>query len=76
MDEVKDKVEEILKKIKKDKKFASKFKKDPVKAVEDVLGIDLPDEMINKVIDAVKTKITLDKADDAMDKVKDLFGKK
>ena len=76
MEEIKEKVEQVLNKIKKDDKFASKFKKDPVKAVEDVLGVDLPDEMINKVIDTVKAKLTMDTAEDALNKMKDLFGKK
>ena len=54
------KIEEIVNKVKNDKSFAEKFKKDPVKAVESVIGIDLPDEQINAVITAVKGKIGLD----------------
>ena len=57
---VKEKIEEIVNKVKNDKNFAEKFKKDPVKAVESVIGIDLPDEQINAVITAVKGKIGLD----------------
>lgn len=57
---IKTKVEEIVNKVKNDKSFAEKFKKDPVKAVESVIGIDLPDEQINAVITAVKGKIGLD----------------
>ena len=56
----KTKIEEIVNKVKNDKSFAEKFKKDPVKAVESVIGIDLPDEQINAVITAVKGKIGLD----------------
>ena len=56
----KTKIEEIVNKVKNDKGFAEKFKKDPVKAVESVIGIDLPDEQINAVITAVKGKIGLD----------------
>ena len=40
MDMIKEKINEIVKKIKSDKKFSEKFKKDPVKAVEGVIGID------------------------------------
>ena len=40
MDEIKKKIEEIIKKITSDKDFAKKFKKDPISAVEDVLGVD------------------------------------
>ena len=34
--------------------------KNPVKAVESVVGIDLPDEKINEIIEGIKAKINLD----------------
>jgi hypothetical protein len=43
---IKDKIEEIVDKVKSDKDFGSKFKEDPIKAVESVLGVDLPDDQI------------------------------
>ncbi|MBR3900622.1 MAG: hypothetical protein IKJ60_03620 [Ruminococcus sp.] len=70
--DIKEKIEELVSKIKNDKDFGESFKKDPVKAVESVLGIDLPDEQIEKVIDGVKSKIKLD---DIGDKIGDLFDK-
>ncbi|MBR2955471.1 MAG: hypothetical protein IKC21_04825 [Ruminococcus sp.] len=70
--DIKEKIEELVSKIKNDKDFGDDFKKDPVKAVESVLGIDLPDEQIEKVIDGVKSKIKLD---DIGDKIGDLFDK-
>jgi uncharacterized protein YpuA (DUF1002 family) len=73
MDKLKEKIEEIVKKVKEDKDFAAKFKADPVKAVEGVIGIDLPDEQINKVVDAVKAKITTDNIKDIGSKLKGLF---
>lgn len=60
MEEIKEKVEELVKKITSDKKFRAKFEKDPVKAVEEVIGIDLPDETINTIIETVKTKVNID----------------
>ena len=62
--DIKKKIEEIVNKVKNDKDFANKFQKDPVKAVESVLGVDLPDDQINNIIDGVKAKITADKAGD------------
>ena len=73
MDKLKDKINEIVKKIKEDKDFANNFKKDPVKAVENVIGIDLPDDQINKVVDAVKAKISVDNVKGATEKLKGLF---
>ena len=58
--DIKAKIEELVNKVKNDKDFAAKFKADPVKAVEGVLGVDLPDDQINKIVDGVKAKIAAD----------------
>ena len=73
MDFIKEKVEEIVEKIKNDKDFAKKFKEDPVRALEEVSGIDLPEDKINDVITAVKAKIKLDDSK-ILGKIKGLFG--
>ena len=69
--DIKEKIEEIVEKIKADKDFATKFQNDPVKAVESVLGVDLPDDVINNVIDGVKAKVNVD---GLKDKLGGLFG--
>ncbi|MCR4887597.1 MAG: hypothetical protein K5979_00255 [Ruminococcus sp.] len=58
--DIKAKIEEIVNKVKNDKDFAAKFTKDPVKAVEGVIGVDLPDDQINKIIEGVKAKVSVD----------------
>lgn len=72
--DIKAKIEEIIDKVKNDKDFAENFKKDPVKAVEGVVGVDLPDDEINKIIDGVKAKNTADgiggKINSIIDKIK------
>ena len=73
MDKLKEKINEIVKKVKEDKDFANNFKSDPIKAVESVLGVDLPDDQINKVVDGVKAKVSLDNAGDLLSKAKGLF---
>lgn len=70
--DIKEKIEELVNKVKNDKDFGDDFKKDPVKAVEGVLGINLPDEQIEKIIDGVKSKIKLDVIGD---KIGDIFDK-
>jgi len=47
--------------------------KEPVKALEKVLNIDLPDELIEKVVDGIKAKITADQLSDAAGLLKKLF---
>jgi len=66
-------VEELVEKIQKNPKLLSKFKTDPVSVVEELLGIDLPNDQIEKVAELVKAKIDLDKVGDLLG---GLFGKK
>lgn len=83
MDIIKEKVNEIVEKIKSDKDIAAKFKKDPISTVEELIGIDLPNDQIEKIVEGIKAKIALDKIDlDNIDLEKvgnvlgGLFGKK
>ncbi|MBQ3241416.1 MAG: hypothetical protein IJA99_00505 [Oscillospiraceae bacterium] len=73
MDSIKEKVQELVKMITEDKELMELFKTEPVKAVEKVLGVDLPDDMVQKIIDTVKAQITLDKAGDLLGGLKKLF---
>ena len=83
MDIIKDKINEIVEKIKNDKNIAAKFKKDPVTTIEELIGIDLPNDQVEKIIDGIKAKIALDKIDldnidigKAASVIGGLFGKK
>jgi phenylalanyl-tRNA synthetase beta subunit len=71
--DIKVKIEEIFKKIREDKELADKFKDNPVKTVESIIGVDLPDEMINNIITGLKAKLSSDKIDDLLDGFKKLF---
>lgn len=71
--DIKEKINEVVEKITKDKSLQEKFQKDPIKAVEDILGVDLPDEMIKKIVEGVKGKISVDKISDALGSLKKLF---
>ncbi len=75
MEELKEKIEEIVKKLTENKDLLSDFKKEPIKTVEKLLGIDLPDEKLEAIVDGVKAKITMDKIDDLTDgKLGDALG--
>lgn len=71
--DIKAEINKIVDRIKNDDELLEKFKKDPIKAVESILGVDLPDDIIEKVVDGVKAKISLDKAGDLLDGLKKLF---
>lgn len=71
--DIKAKVEEILAKVKGDDGFLAKFKEDPIKAIEGIIGKDLPDEQLKAIVDGVKAKLSLDKdGDGKLDIVEDL----
>lgn len=71
--DIKAKIEEIVAKVKSDKDFAAKFKANPLKTVKDLLGVDIPDEQVNAIVDGVKTKVNLDEAEGLLGKAKKLF---
>ena len=66
-------VSELTEKIQKDPKLLKKFKENPIKVVEELTGVDLPDDLIRQVAELVKAKIDLDKAGDLLG---GLFGRK
>lgn len=74
--DIKQKVEELVEKIQNDKAILAKFQKDPVSTVEGLIGIDLPNDQIEKLADMVKAKIDMDKLGDAIGVLGGLFGKK
>ncbi len=55
--DIKAKIDEVVQKVQSDPTIAEEFKTNPVGAVEKVLGVDLPDDVINNIIAGVKTKI-------------------
>ncbi len=74
--DIKEKIEELVEKIASDKALQAQFKSDPVSAVEKLLGVDLPNDVIEKIVDGVKAKLTADKIADAAGALKGLFGRK
>jgi len=74
--DIKKTVEDIIEKIKDNPDMLKKFKSQPVKVVEELIGVDLPDDMIEKVVDMVKAKLDMDKIGDIIGGIGSLFGKK
>lgn len=68
-----DQIKETVEKITKDENLMKEFKSDPIKAVEKVIGKDLPDDAVEKIIDGVKAKMSADKAGDLLGSIKKLF---
>lgn len=67
------KAEELVKKIAGDKELKAQFDKNPAAVIEKLVGVDLPDEQVNQLVDAIRAKLTLDNVGNLLG---GLFGKK
>ena len=76
MAQLKDKIDDIVEKIKADKNIAADFQRDPIATVEKLIGIDLPNDQLEAVVNGIKAKIDLDKVGDILGGLGGLFGKK
>ena len=73
--DLKAKIEEIVKKLTTDKTLMARFERNPVSVIEQLIGIDLPDDQVNQPIDGIKAKIKLDQVGDVLGGIGKLFGK-
>ena len=62
-----------MEKIQKNPKLLKEFKENPVKIVEELIGIDLPDAEIKKLAQMVEIKVDMDKAGDMLKGLGGLF---
>ena len=73
--DIKATVEKAVKKLMDNPSLMKKFEKEPVKVIEELIGVDLPDDLVNQLIDGIKAKITAEKVGDALQGLGKLFGK-
>ena len=73
--DIKAQVEETVKKIQSDDGLMEEFKKNPIKTVEKLTGVDLPDDQLQKIVDGIKAKLTVDGIGEKLGVLKNLFGK-
>lgn len=74
--DVKELIEKAIDALKADDNLLESFKKQPVKTLEKLLKVDLPDEKMDAVIDGIKAKLAIDDVSDVLGKLGGLFGKK
>ena len=73
--DIKAKIEEVVKKLMNDKNLMTKFERNPVSVIEELVGIDLPDQQVNQLIEGIRAKIKLDQVGDVLGGLGKLFGK-
>lgn len=71
--DMKEQISKVVEEISKNPNMKEQFEKEPVKVIERLIGIDLPDDIVMKVIDGVKAKLTVDSVSKAADALKGLF---
>ncbi len=71
--DIKAKIDEIVGKLKGDDKLMDNFKSDPVKTVESLAGVDLPDDIMDQIVSGVKAAVSGGGISGIIDKVKDIF---
>lgn len=73
--DIKGQIDKIIEEVSKNPNIKEQFEKEPVKVIEKIIGIDLPDDVVMKIIDGVKAKLTLDGVSKVADALKDVFNK-
>ena len=71
--DIKEQISKLVEKVTEDDTIKNLFSKEPVKAVEKVIGVDLPDDIVNQIIQGVKSKVSVDKFSEAADFIKKMF---
>ena len=65
--DIKEKIEKVAKKLLSDKKLLEKFEKNPVKVIEELVDVDLPDDLVNDLVKGIKAKLAADKVGGALE---------
>lgn len=73
MVDIKGQINKIVEEVSKNPNLKEQFEKEPVKVIEKVIGIDLPDDIVMKIVDGVKAKLTMDSVSKAADTLKGMF---
>lgn len=72
-------ITDAVAKLKEDENLLENFKKNPTKVLEKLVGVDLPDDKIDPIIQGIKAKLNLDdlaeKAEGVMNVLGGLFTK-
>ena len=71
--DVKAKIDELVGKIQKDPAMLKSFQDDPIKTVEKLAGIDLPDDQLKPLVAGIKAKLTAGDLGGKLEGLKKLF---
>jgi len=71
--DIKEQIGKMVEAIQNNPDIKEQFENEPVKAIESIIGVDLPDDIVEKIIDGVKAKISIDTVSQVAGAIKKLF---
>lgn len=71
--DLKSKIEEAVKKLQSDPALLQKFQKDPIKAIETLFDVDLPDEQLKPLVAGIQAKLAASDIGSKLEGLKNLF---
>lgn len=71
--DIKAKIEELAEKLQQDPALLKRFQADPIKTVEGLLGVDLPDDKLQPLVTGIKAKLAASDIGAKLDGLKKLF---
>lgn len=71
--DIKEKVDELVKKLQEDPALLKNFQSDPIKTLEQLTGVDLPEQQLQPLITGIKAKLGAGQLENALDGLKKLF---
>ncbi len=71
--DIKEKIEQAAKKLMDNPALLKKFETNPASVIEQLIGVDLPDEVVNQIVEGIKAKIAATKVGSALSGLGKLF---
>ena len=76
MTNIKAAIEKAATKLMTDKNLRKQFDTNPVVVIEELIGVDLPDDIVNQLIAGIRLKLSQEKLGDMLSGLGNLFGKR
>ena len=74
--DIKGKIQQAAAALMKDKNLRKQFDTNPTAVIEELIGVDLPDEIVNQIIAGVRAKLASDKLGCMLSGLGEIFSKK